>query len=170
VLEPLVAPTLKTRPEPAAMSPSTLSEATPVPALVTVRVESDELFKSRVKAVADFCRVVVLEPRMTVPPPASRVKELEPSEVKEMEPALAAVSVTCRKWLVPLAPWISKMLPEVAVPEVCLKTLPELLAVGAKVLVALSRAMLALSDRLLLAIVLQLPPVTKPPVEAKEET
>ena len=47
--------------------------------------------------------------------------------------------------------------------------LPTLLPVGAKVLAALSKAMLAESERLELAIVEQDPPLTSPPVEAKLE-
>jgi uncharacterized membrane protein YdfJ with MMPL/SSD domain len=112
-----------------------------------------------------------VEPILIVPEPESRVRSLvAPTLCRLTLPSLAAALVICRKWLLPLAVWMSKTLPEVAVPEVCLKVLPMLLAVGAKVLAASSLAKFALSDRLVLAIVLQLPPVTNPPVEAKEAT
>ena len=91
MVEPLVAPTLNTWPLPAAMSPSRISEATPDPAFVTVKVESDALLTSSVKAVALFCKTVELPPITRVPEPESNVRSLAPSELILTAPALAAV-------------------------------------------------------------------------------
>lgn len=161
---------MNTRPEPVATSPSTFKLATPAPELVTASAESDELVTSKAKAVADFWMVVVLLPRMILPDPESNVRLLDPIDEILTEPALAAVWATWMKWVVPFAPWTSKMLPDVAVPDVCIIVVPELFAVGANVLDAFSRAMFVLSDRLDVEIAAQLPPDTSPPVAAKEDT
>jgi hypothetical protein len=78
--------TLNCRPDPILTSPSMSSEATPVPALVIVRVESEALLRSMVRAVPLFCSVVVLGPMMIVPLPASSVKA--PEVVANVEAAL----------------------------------------------------------------------------------
>ncbi len=73
---------------PAEILPSTDKAAVPVAELVMVNVLvlAEALLRSIVNAVPDFWMVVVLEPKITVPPAASRVRLAEAPEASETAP------------------------------------------------------------------------------------
>ncbi len=64
------------------MPPSTFRLAIPAPPLVIFRVEAEALLTSSVKLVADFCRVVVAEPKIMVPEAESNVRAPVPPDCR----------------------------------------------------------------------------------------